>query len=174
MFLNLFFLKCSLIDINLVTLRREKNKKQRNNINMTPNRIIYSMLLLLLPIGIWAQKEDAFRAYLSNNKYNVYLRINFYEQDVKVPGQELYGELPGYLGKLHNSFCWVITSCKVINEHKAELQLINDFGSEDLTATLTRENDSIYVLKQGAGNTIKVPNQGKWQKLPKLLEFKKR
>ena len=142
---------------------------------MTPNRIIYSMLLLLLPIGIWAQKEgDAFRAYLSNNKYNVYLRINFYEQDVKVPGQELYGELPGYLGKLHNSFCWVITSCKVINEHKAELQLINDFGSEDLTATLTRENDSIYVLKQGAGNTIKVPNQGKWQKLPKLLEFKKR
>ena len=142
---------------------------------MTPHRIIYSMLLLLLPIGIWAQKEgDAFRAYLFNNKYNVYLRINFYEQNVKVPGQELYGELPGYLGKLHNSFCWVITSCKVINEQKAELQLINDFGSEDLTATLTRENDSIYVLKQGAGNAIKVPNQGKWQKLPKILEFKKK
>ena len=142
---------------------------------MTPNKIILSALLLLLPNLIWAQKQgDSFRAYIYNNTYNVYLRINFYDQDVTVPGQELYGRLPGYLGKLHNSFCWVITSCEVINEKKAELQLINDFGSEDLTATLTRENDSIYVLKQGAGSTIKVPSNGKWQKLPKTLEFKRK
>jgi len=142
---------------------------------MTPNKIIFSALLLLLPTLIWAQKQgESFRAYLYNNTYNVYLRINFYDQDVTVPGQELYGRLPGYLGKLHNSFCWVITSCEVKNETKAELQLINDFGSEDLNATLTRENDSIYVFKQGAGSTIKVPNNGKWQKLPKTLEFKRK
>ena len=142
---------------------------------MTPNKIIFSTLLLLLSAPTWAQQQgDSFRAYLYNNTYNVYLRINFYNQDVTVPGQELYGQLPGYLGKRHNSFCWVITSCEVKNEKKAELQLINDFGSEDLTATLTRENDSIYVLKQGAGNTIKVPNNGKWQKLPKTLEFKRK
>ena len=141
---------------------------------MTPNKVIFSALLLLLPTLIWAQKQgESFRAYLYNNTYNVYLRINFYDQDVTVPGQELYGRLPGYLGKLHNSFCWVITSCEIKSEKKAELQLINDFGSEDLNATLTRENDSIYVLKQGAGSTIKVPNNGKWQKLPKTLEFKR-
>ena len=132
---------------------------------MTPNKVIFSALLLLLPSLTWAQKQgDSFRAYLFNNTYNVYLRINFYDQDVTVPGQELYGKLPGYLGKLHNSFCWVITSCEVKNEKTAELQLINDFGSEDLTATLTRENDSIYGLEQGAGSTIKVPNNGKWPK----------
>lgn len=142
---------------------------------MTPNKVIFSALLLLLPSLTWAQKQgDSFRAYLFNNTYNVYLRINFYDQDVTVPGQELYGKLPGYLGKLHNSFCWVITSCDVKDEKKADLQLINDFGSEDLNATLTRENDSIYVLKQGAGSTIKVPNNGKWQKLPKTLEFKRK
>ena len=141
---------------------------------MTPNKVIFSALLLLLPTLIWAQKQgESFRAYLYNNSYNVYLRINFYDQDVTVPGQELYGRLPGYLGKLHNSFCWVITSCDIKSEKRAELQLINDFGSEDLNATLTRENDSIYVLKQGAGSTIKVPNNGKWQKLPKTLEFKR-
>jgi hypothetical protein len=141
---------------------------------MTPNKVIFRALLLLLPTLIWAQKQgESFRAYLYNNTYNVYLRINFYDQDVTVPGQELYGRLPGYLGKLHNSFCWVITSCDIKSEKKAELQLINDFGSEDLNATLTRENDSIYVLKQGAGSTIKVPNNGKWQKLPKTLEFKR-
>ena len=142
---------------------------------MMHKRIIFNILLLLLVTTIYAQKTgDAFRAYLYNNIYNVYLRINFYNQDVTVPGQELYGQLPGYLGKLHNSFCWVITSCEIIDENKAELQLINDFGSEDLKATLTRENDSIYILKQVAGNTIKVPNQGKWQKLPKTLEFKRK
>ena len=141
---------------------------------MTPNKVIFSALLLMLPTLIWAQKQgESFRAYLYNNTYNVYLRINFYDQDVTVPGQELYGRLPGYLGKLHNSFCWVITSCDIKSEKKAELQLINDFGSEDLNATLTRENDSIYVLKQGAGSTIKVPNNWKWQKLPKTLEFKR-
>ena len=142
---------------------------------MMHKRIIFNILLLLLVTTVGAQKkEDSFRAYLYNNTYNVYLRINFYNQDVTVPGQELYGQLPGYLGKLHNSFCWVITSCEIIDENKAEFQLINDFGSEDLKATLTRENDSIYILKQGAGNTIKVPHQGKWQKLPKTLEFKRK
>ena len=142
---------------------------------MTPNKVIFSALLLLLPSLTWAQKQgDSFRAYLFNNTYNVYLRINFYDQDVTVPGQELYGKLPGYLGKLHNSFCWVITSCEVKDEKKANLQLINDFGSEDLNATLTRENDSIYILKQGAGSTIKVPNNGKWQKLPKIVELKRK
>lgn len=141
---------------------------------MTPNRIIHGILLLLLSATMLAQeKDDSFRAYLINKTYKVYLRINFYDQDVSVPGQELYGQLPGYLGKLHNSFCWVITSCEIKSEKKAELQLINDFGSEDLSATLTRENDSIYVLKQGSGSTIKVPNNGKWQKLPKTLEFKR-
>lgn len=141
---------------------------------MTLNKIIFSALLMLLSTSVWAQKQnDSFRAYLYNNTYNVYLRINLYDQDVTVPGQELYGKLPGYLGKLHNSFCWVITSCEIKDEKKAELQLINDFGSEDLSATLSRENDSIYVLKQGSGNTIKVPNNGKWQKLPKTLEFKR-
>lgn len=142
---------------------------------MTLYKIIFSALLMLQSTTIWAQKQgDSFRAYLYNKTYNVYLRINLYDQDVTVPGQELYGKLPGYLGKLHNSFCWVITSCEIKDEKKAELQLINDFGSEDLTATLSRENDSIYVLKQGSGNTIKVPNNGKWQKLPKTLEFKRK
>lgn len=135
-------------------------------------RSIILILWILTTLGVRAQQEGtAFRAYLINNIYNVYLRINLYDQDIKVPGQELYGELPGYLGKKNNSFCWVITSCEVKSEKKAELQLINDFGSEDLQATLIRQNDSVYVLKQESGSTIKVPNKGKWQKLPKTLEF---
>ena len=54
------------------------------------------------------------------------------------------------------------------------MNLINDYGSEDLTATLTRKNDSIYILKQESGSTLKVPKNSKWQKLPKVLELKLR
>ena len=128
-------------------------------------------IVMLSVMGYAQQKGDAFRAYLINNEYEVFLRINLYDQNISVPGQELYGPLPGYLGKMRNSFCWVIPSCEVVSEDKAVLHLINDFGSEDLTATLTRKNDSVYVLRQGEGSTIKVPHKGKWRKLPKAIEL---
>ena len=138
------------------------------------NKLIAISLLCLTAICVKAQsKNEPFRAYIYNNEYDVFLRINFYEQDVNVPGQDLFGQVPGYLGKKNNSFAWLITSAK-INGDKAKLQLINDYGSEDLTATLTRKNDSIYVLKQESGSTLKVPNKGKWLKLPKTLEFKRK
>ena len=114
-----------------------------------------------------------FRAYLYNNEYEVFMRLDLYDESITVPGQDLYGELPGYLWKKNNSFCWLITSAK-IEDNKAELQMINDYGSEDLTATLTVENDSLYVLRQVEGSTLKVPKEGKWQKLPTKLVFKRR
>ena len=114
-----------------------------------------------------------FRAYIYNNDYEVFMRLDLYNESITVPGQELYGKLPGHLGKKHNSFCWLITSSKIEGQ-TAELQMINDYGSEDLTATLTVENDSLYVLRQVEGSTLKVPKEGKWQKLPSKLVFKRR
>lgn len=134
--------------------------------------ITFILSLMLLPILAQGGSKP-FRAYLFNKEYSVYLRINFYDEDISVPGQDLYGKLPGYLSKQHNSFCWLITSAE-INGKTASLQMINDYGSEDLTATLTAENDSVYILKQIDGSTLKVPNNGKWQKLPKSLELKRR
>jgi hypothetical protein len=131
------------------------------------------ILAFLLSPALAQENKEPFRAYLINKEYNVYLRINFYQENISVPGQELYGKLPGYLSKQHNSFCWLITSAEV-EGNKATLQMINDYGSEDLTATLTAESDSVYILKQIEGSTLKVPNNGKWQKLPKTLELKRR
>lgn len=129
----------------------------------------------LLSSCLLAQNEEkVFRAYLFNKEYDVYLRIDFYNESISVPGNELYGKLHGYLGKNNNSFCWPITAAKLKDEHTAELSLINDYGSEDLTATLTQQNDSTYILKQERGSTLKVPKNGKWQKLPKTLPFKRK
>ena len=138
------------------------------------NKLIAISLFCLASLGMRAQSNSGpFRAYIYNNEFDVFLRINFYDQNINVPGQDLLGQVPGSLGKKNNSFVWVITSA-TIKGNKAHLALINDYGSEDLTATLTRKNDSIYVLKQEDGSTLKVPNKGKWQKLPKTLEFKRK
>ena len=135
-------------------------------------KLHYILTTCLLSLTMSVAAQTPFHAYLINNEYDVYLRINFYDQDITVPGQELYGQLPGFLGKKHNSFCWLITSAKV-NGNTATLSLINDYGSEDLVATLAQKNDSVYVLKQEEGSTLKVPKNGKWQKLPKTMEFKR-
>ena len=138
-------------------------------------KFLFLAIALLSISHVYAQKDSTvFRAYLYNNEYDVYLRINFYDQNIEVPGQEIYGALPGYLGKKHNSFCWVITSAEIKNKQTAILSLINDYGSEDLVATLTQKNDSIYTLKQQEGSTLKVPKNGRWQKLPKVLELKRK
>ena len=135
---------------------------------------LFSILFHIALLSASAQQNSKpFRANLYNNDYEVFMRLDLYGESITVPGQELYGELPGYLGKKHNSFCWLITSSKIDGE-KAELQMINDYGSEDLTATLTVENDSLYVLRQVEGSTLKVPKDGKWQKLPSKLVFKRR
>ena len=119
------------------------------------------------------QSQGTFSGYLTNEEYDVYLRIDFQNQNVIIPGQEIYGELPGYLGKKHNSFCWPITSVKKKGSREIVMTMVNDFGSEDLTATLTLQNDSTYLLKQTSGSTLKIPKNGKWQKLPKMLIFTK-
>lgn len=138
-------------------------------------RIILPILIALTAIPLHAQEAGKpFKAYLYNDEFEVFLRINFHDKDIKIAGQELYGELPGYLGRKGNSFCWVMVDAEIESNHKAKMTIINDFGSEDLEASLTLKNDSTYILKQEQGNTLKIPKNGKWLKLPKTLVFKKK
>ena len=119
------------------------------------------------------QSQEDFRGRLVNDEFDVFLHIDFHKQNITIPGQEIYGVLPGYLGKKHNSFCWPITMVKQQKDGEILLTIVNDYGSEDLTATLSLQHDSTYVLKQVSGSTIKVPKNGKWQKLPKTLIFRR-
>ena len=121
----------------------------------------------------FAQKDSTiFKGYLSNNEYEVYLQINFYQNDIKVPGQEIFGTIAGFLGDRKDSRKWLITAA-AIEGKTAHLSIINDYGSEDLTADLTLESDGTYSLKQIAGSNIKIARNRKWVKIPKKLTFTK-
>lgn len=136
-------------------------------------KIILTLMLCMSYLTSFAQKDSTiFKGYLSNNEYEVYLQINFYQNDIKVPGQEIFGTIAGFLGDRKDSRKWLITDA-AIEGKTAHLSIINDYGSEDLTADLTLESDGTYSLKQIAGSNIKIARNRKWVKIPKKLTFTK-
>ena len=122
------------------------------------------------------QKPDGpFKCIVTNQEHNVFLRLNLYEETIPIPGQDILGNTFGYLKKTTDSRVWIITGVDISKDgKKASLEMVNDYGSEDLNAELTITNDSTYVLRQLEGSTIKVAGKNKWIKLPKELRFIKK
>ena len=149
-------------------IRQIKKKKMKST--------ILSILLSLMCFSAYSQSDAPFKAYIYNKEYKVYMRINLYDNDIKIPGQEIFGEIGGFLRSDDDSRCWIITSAEMNEKkHTANLEIINDYGSEDLTATLSyNPKDSVYTLKQNAGSTIKIARNRKWVKLPSTMQFKRK
>jgi len=113
-----------------------------------------------------------FKGKITNKEYDVYMNIDFYHKNLKVPGQELFGEMPGYFGDRRDSRKWLITDADIEGK-TAHLSIINDYGSEDLTADLIALPDGSYKLQQKEGSNLKIARNRKWVKIPKNLKFTK-
>lgn len=139
-------------------------------------RIVFTFISCLFALTMAAQHKDAakdstiFKGYIYNKEYNVYIQMDFYHNNVVVPFQEIFGPLPGFFGDRQDGRKWLFTNAEVKGK-TATLQITNDYGSEDLTATLRQVNDSTYELKQGKGSTIKIARNRKWVKMPGTLTF---
>ena len=135
---------------------------------------IFSVLLIMLCTMTAAAQESTdsiFKGRIENAEYQVWIEMNFYENNVKVPQQTVLGELPGYFGAKRDSRKWLILDTD-IKGNIATITLVNDYGSEDLVATLTRNADGTYTLAQKSGSTLKIAVNNKWVKIPKKLVFK--
>ena len=72
-------------------------------------RKILATLLCLISISSMAQTDSTlFKGKITNKEYDVYMNIDFYHKNLKVPGQELFGEMPGYFGDRRDSRKWQI------------------------------------------------------------------
>ena len=119
-----------------------------------------------------AEKDSTtFRGYLYNQKYDVFIVMDFYHNNIVVPYQEIYGEMPGYFGDKRDGRKWLFTNATIKNKHTAIIQITNDYGSEDLTATLRQVNDSTFQLHQDKGSTLKIARNRKWVKMPTSMTF---
>lgn len=131
-----------------------------------------TICLLLVSLATMAS-DTLFKRTVRNAEYNVFMTINLYEENVTISGQEILGTCYGYLKKNTDSRVWIITDVQLSPDGKtATLEMVNDYGSEDLVAELSAEADGKYKLVQKDGSTIKVAGKSKWIKLPKTLFFK--
>ena len=136
-------------------------------------KCIILSLFAVLTLHINAQENNTFKRTIRNSEYKLLMDINLYADSVIVPGQEVLGECYGYIRKTTDTRVWIITDVTLQPDGKtALLELVNDYGSEDLTASLTVDKQGQYILKQIDGSTIKFVENKKWQKLPKELIFK--
>ena len=118
-----------------------------------------------------AQNNDSiFKAHLVNDEFQVWMDIDFYHNNIIVPRQEIFGEVPGYFGAVRDTRKWIISDA-VIKGKKAILTIINDYGSEDLKAELKNNSNGTYTLTRLDGSTMKIVVNNKWVKIPKDLIF---
>ena len=118
------------------------------------------------------KQADPFKAHLVNDEFQVWLDIDFINKNIIIPGQEIFGELPGYFGAKRDTRKWIISEATVKGK-TAKLLIINDYGSEDLTAELRLNSNGTYTLKQLDGSTIKIVVNNKLLKIPKEIVFKR-
>ena len=121
--------------------------------------------------GKIAQSNDSiFKAHLVNDEFQVWMDIDFYHNNITVPRQEIFGEVPGYFGAVRDTRKWIISDA-VIKGKKSLLTIINDYGREDLKAELKRNSDGTYTLTRLSGSTMKIVVDNKWVKIPKDITF---
>lgn len=138
-------------------------------------KILSILAFLAATLQLSAQKkDDPFKGYLYNDEYQVFMKINFTDNNVVSEAQPIFGEMPGYFGAKRDGREWFITSAKLTGKKTAKLEITNDYGSEDLTATLTCNGDSTYTLTQTGGSRLKIAVNRKWVKIPMKLDFKRR
>lgn len=133
-------------------------------------KLLTILALLIMTLSTWAQTTDKpFSGRLENKELEVALVIDLYQQQLRVPQQEdIFGPVAGYFYYKHDGRKWIIVSCELQGD-QALLTIINDYGSEDLTATLSLQPDGSFVLKQESGSTLKIVKNRKWVKIPKRI-----
>lgn len=118
------------------------------------------------------QYEDLFKGIIYEAEHNLCIRMNFYDKNITIKGQEFMGELSGYIDDEKDFRNWLIVENELLSPTKAKLEIINDECSEDLEAELTyNEESDTFILKQLDGSTLKIARNRKWVKLPKTLIF---
>ncbi len=132
------------------------------------------LILSVITLHIWAQEQKPFNVEISNDEYKIHIKMNLYDKDIIAPDNEALGKVDGYFGSTQSTNKWFITSSKIVNSKTAEIQVVNDYGSEDFNAVIKINNDGTYSYQKKNGSTLKFAVNSKWQKIPGSLTFSRK
>ncbi len=138
---------------------------------MVMRKLLFLFVMSLVSAAAVAQQGRPFDTTIRNEEYKIYIRLNLYDKNITVPGQDVLGEVDGYFGSTQSSTKWIVVASRLIDGRTAEIEVVNDYGSEDFTATLKVNDDGTYEYKKDGGSTLKFAVRGKWQKIPGNLEL---
>lgn len=134
-------------------------------------KLFWSIFLLFLcNNSILAQVDSTYIGKFYNAEYKIFLKIDLVNKNVVVADQDIFGELDGYIGSDQCNHIWAIVSSEII-EDKVQLEIINNYGSEDFHAILTKDENGNLLLKHTGGSVLKFPVNRKWQKIPSKVTF---
>ena len=133
----------------------------------------YAILLLWCCLSTLCSKaQRPFETKIYNAEYQMFIKMNLYDKNIIVGDDEsILGELPGYFWTKRDTRKWYIIDATIVDDHEAELTFVNDFGSEDFTATLTYDADGSYTLKRQDGSRLKIVVNSKYVKIPNAVRF---
>lgn len=138
---------------------------------MVMRKLLFLFVMSLVSAAAVAQHGRPFDTTIRNEECKIYIRLNLYDKNITVPGQDVLGEVDGYFGSTQSSTKWIVVASRLIDGRTAEIEVVNDYGSEDFTATLKVNDDGTYEYKKDGGSTLKFAVRGKWQKIPGNLEL---
>ena len=138
---------------------------------MVMRKLLFLFVMSLVSAAAVAQQGRPFDTTIRNEEYKIYIRLNLYDKNITVPGQDVLGEVDGYFGSTQSSTKWIVVASRLIDGRTAEIEVVNDYGSEDFTDTLKVNDDGTYEYKKDGGSTLKFAVRGKWQKIPGNLEL---
>jgi len=123
--------------------------------------------------ALTAGAVEPFTGIFGNDECKVRLHINITDKNIIVPDQEIFGELDGYFSCDGCTTVWPIVSAEKLNGRgtKAEIEVINNYGSENFTATLTQIDDNTLLFEHRDGSTFKFPVNKKWLKVPSKIKL---
>ena len=117
-------------------------------------KLFILMFVLLVSVKLAAQSDKVFHTYIYNDEFKVYMDINLYENNVIVPDQELFGEIPGYFGAKRDQRKWLITSAKIDGKNSATLEIVNDYYQEFFRPFYERETRLLTELNEGIHEVV--------------------
>ena len=100
-------------------------------------KILFVLLLACGALQAVAQENRPFDVTIYDDEYKIYIKMDLYDKDVTVPGQDVLGQMDGYIGSKQSRSLWMIISSTVIDERTAEIEVVNDYGSEETARILT-------------------------------------
>lgn len=131
-------------------------------------------IFLLLIITVTLSAQTPFKGKFFNDEHEIFLVINLHDKDITVPGQEIYGEMDGYVGSKRTSLVWMITGSEIHSNKKATIEIVNDYGSEDADAELEFIDENTIQYTRKKGSNLRFSKNGKWVRMPSKILFRKR